>query len=161
MSIRSCTQCNEPFHVVTISAGFVGGKEMEDINCPSCGFLMDRMMTNAVITTKKLSPEEQIARLGKQAPEALTKLKNEWQADPCWDLEDTDGFEAHRDELLAYRLECEAKWTAEKQAQLEKRAELLGCPGNVKLAQYVVSLEYRLDRLVERLETVETSHGFR
>lgn len=97
----------------------------------------------------------------KQTAEAMSRLKLEWRADPCWDLEETEGFEAHRNELMAYRLECEATWNAEKQARLEKRAELLGCPGNIKLAQYVEALEYRFDRLIERLEIVESAHGFR
>lgn len=53
--------------------------------------------------------------------------------------------------MQAYSDECKAKWAAETQARLEKRAEQLGCPGNVKLVQYIEALEHRFDRLVERL----------
>lgn len=70
--------------------------------------------------------------------------------------------------LMALRLtttscrpECKAKWAAETQARLEKRAEQHGCPGNVELVQYIEALEHRFDRLVERLECVETGMGSR
>ena len=41
----------------------------------------------------------------------LEALQDSWKADPIWDIEDTEGFEAYRDELLAWRksyeLECD------------------------------------------------------
>lgn len=95
----------------------------------------------------------------KRTQQELNELKNQWRADPYWDIEGTEGFEAHQDELVAYRGEWEAKWNAERLAHLEKRAEALGCPGNVTLAQYVETLEYRLDRFAERLETLEAGSG--
>lgn len=33
-----------------------------------------------------------------------------WRDDPAWELEETEGFEDHKDELLAFRLKCEAEW---------------------------------------------------
>ena len=30
----------------------------------------------------------------------IEKLKKNWLADPCWDIEDEDGFCEHREELL-------------------------------------------------------------
>jgi hypothetical protein len=95
--------------------------------------------------------------LQKQTPEALHSLKLNWAADACWDIEDTEGFEAHHDELLAYSEEMKATWRAEQQDVLEKRAVALGCPGNLRLANYVVALERRLEKFVERLESVEAS----
>lgn len=45
----------------------------------------------------------------------VQSLKENWKADPCWDIEDTEGFEAHRDELIAFReaheAECERRFT--------------------------------------------------
>jgi len=29
-------------------------------------------------------------------PEQIQKLKDNWSQDPCWDIEDTEGFEAHK-----------------------------------------------------------------
>jgi len=40
----------------------------------------------------------------------INELKRNWSNDPCWDIEDTEGFEAYKQELLAYRLEQEAEW---------------------------------------------------
>lgn len=95
----------------------------------------------------------------KRSPEDLINLKNEWCADPYWDLEDSPGFEAHHDELQAFSQELDARWDAENHARLEERANLLGCPGNLELAQYIEALEYRIDLLIDRLETVEAAQG--
>lgn len=42
--------------------------------------------------------------------EEVRALKVNWQADPMWDIEDTEGFEEHREELLAFRQKCEEGW---------------------------------------------------
>ncbi len=42
--------------------------------------------------------------------EEIETLKANWRNDPIWDIEDTDGFELHRDELVAYRMDWEARW---------------------------------------------------
>ncbi len=39
------------------------------------------------------------------------ELKANWQADPIWDIEETEGFEEHRAELVEFRLKCEENWT--------------------------------------------------
>ena len=41
-------------------------------------------------------------------PAEIESLKKNWDKNPYWPLEDTDGFEAHYAELKAYRLEKEA-----------------------------------------------------
>lgn len=35
--------------------------------------------------------------------EEVESLKANWAADPCWDIEATEGFEEYRDELIAFR----------------------------------------------------------
>jgi len=40
--------------------------------------------------------------------EEVQELKDQWVMDPCWDIEHSEGFEAHKEELLAFRLEQEA-----------------------------------------------------
>lgn len=77
----------------------------------------------------------------------INKLKADWQRDPAWDIEDTPGFEAHHDELLAFRHAKEAEWKAEREARWAKKAEDLGVPGNLKLAAYVERLEQRIEEL--------------
>ncbi len=55
----------------------------------------------------------------------IQNLKRSWVNDPCWDIEDTEGFEDHYDELKSYRLEMKAKWDAEHEARKQKENELL------------------------------------
>ncbi len=47
----------------------------------------------------------------------IETLKAGWLRDPCWDIETTETFEAHRDELLAFRQATEAGWKAEREAR--------------------------------------------
>lgn len=74
-------------------------------------------------------------------------LKQNWLNDPCWDIETTEGFEDHHDNLLAFRLEREAAWQRKRSMQLAERAVELGVPGNLVLALYVEKLEDRIGRL--------------
>lgn len=52
----------------------------------------------------------------------IEKLKKSWLHDPCWDIEDTEGFEEHRDELLAFRKEQDEKWRVERLEREERRS---------------------------------------
>jgi polyhydroxyalkanoate synthesis regulator phasin len=89
--------------------------------------------------------------------EEIEALKIDWASDPSWDIEDTEGFEEHYDELLAYRKQKELEWRQKAQANLEKAAVILGCPDNLQLARYVMSLEDRIESLSSRLEKLENA----
>lgn len=90
----------------------------------------------------------------------IHELIRQWKADPCWDIEDTDGFEEHRAELQAIHEEYLAECAADRQAKLVQKADELGVPGNLKLAKYVMDLEMRLDAMNGALENVYfSSHG--
>lgn len=64
----------------------------------------------------------------------VTELKRQWTQDPCWDIETTDGFENHVDELRAFRKHWEAVCTVRAEvkqindeiAALDKQRALLG-----------------------------------
>lgn len=60
----------------------------------------------------------------------IEDLKENWKKDPCWDIEDTEGFESHREELLAWRKEYEAqreeKWRQREQARREHVLDVTG-----------------------------------
>jgi hypothetical protein len=43
--------------------------------------------------------------------EEIEELKQQWVSDPCWDIEETEGFESHRDELKRFSLDMEARWS--------------------------------------------------
>lgn len=77
----------------------------------------------------------------------IEKLKQGWASDPCWDIETTEGFEDHQEELTAFRAEKEAEWSEQRQKRLAELAEDLGCPGNLKLAEHFEALKYRMEIL--------------
>jgi hypothetical protein len=49
----------------------------------------------------------------KKTWDEVQKLKNDWFYDPVWDLEHTEGFEDHKEELLTYSLRCKKIWERE------------------------------------------------
>ena len=44
----------------------------------------------------------------------IEDLKRGWLKDPCWDIEETEGFEAHREELELFHATMRAKWKKER-----------------------------------------------
>ena len=42
--------------------------------------------------------------------DVIEKLKENWMQDPGWDIEETEGFEEHLEELLNFRKQKEAEW---------------------------------------------------
>lgn len=110
----------------------------------------------------------------------IDQLKSDWNGDGGWDLEDAEGFEEHREELLAYRKQVEAQ-RAERRAKEHELAiaRLLqpalaslpekdgrggltrddaGRPGHAAnrllraVAEMLLPIVQRLDRLDERQE---------
>jgi len=83
----------------------------------------------------------------------IDELKAGWASDPCFDIEDTEGFEDVREELRDFRYEMEAKWADERMARLNKLAEKLGF---VHRGIYEPGTSYRLDPLffTEYVETL-------
>lgn len=61
------------------------------------------------------------------SPEEIQELKDNWRRDPCWDIEDTEGFEEHREELLAYSLEMKAHWKEQAEKHHDELATMY-CP---------------------------------
>jgi len=45
-----------------------------------------------------------------KSPEEIQALKDNWRHDPCYDIEDAEGFEDHREELKAYSNAMETLW---------------------------------------------------
>jgi len=88
-------------------------------------------------------------------------LKDNWEGDPCWDIWETEGFEEYEAELRLFQEKREVEWRELRQKELLATANaLVGVPGNVLLADYVLKLESRIDRLVDRIEahtTIEES----
>lgn len=87
----------------------------------------------------------------RKSPDELLELKRQWVADPAWDLDDTSGFEAHRDELAAFAEAHHAKQQAAHEARMVALAAQLGCPGNLALAERWHGLCWRIEQLEARL----------
>jgi hypothetical protein len=89
--------------------------------------------------------------------EEIDGLKSAWRHDPIWDIECTEGFEAHYDELLEYRREVEQVWKDRSNERLMDKAEKLGVPGNTRLAQHIDFLEHKINQLQESILKMQTS----
>ena len=79
----------------------------------------------------------------------VEQLKRKWVEDPCWDLEDTEGFEEYEQELLHFRLDMEQQWKREKDEKEEVTLDdnlLISV-----LMSRVGDLEERVDSLEEKL----------
>jgi hypothetical protein len=85
--------------------------------------------------------------------EELEKLKADWLGDDCWNLEDAEGFEDHRDELAAFREASQAERKQQEQQRREARAAELGC--SVALLTTIEGLKSQLDRLEQKVEKTE------
>ena len=58
-------------------------------------------------------------------PAQIQQLKENWKHDPCWEIEDTPGFEEHRAELLAWRQQYEADIERQHTLRIERRREMV------------------------------------
>lgn len=85
----------------------------------------------------------------------IEELKRNWKSDPCWDIEETEGFEEHKEELKQFRLDQEKEWEARRYNSLLLRSEALGIRGNIKLVNCIELLESRIKSLEERLYSLE------
>lgn len=85
--------------------------------------------------------------------EEIEQLKHSWAADPCWDIENTEGFEDHADVLWVYRLQMEEKWSAQaqekKNAARQQLSKVIGGCDNLALLDYFIDLERRIKALEE------------
>lgn len=72
-------------------------------------------------------------------------LKDQWRADPIWNLEDTEGFEEHYHELFDYRVYWEEIWRKDQRENLRNRASTLEC--SRATAEYIIFLEERIRKL--------------
>lgn len=71
--------------------------------------------------------------------------------DPCWNIEETDGFDDHYDELFSFRKEMEEKWENNRRDRLEQLAVGLGLTDNMKLVAYLEMLNVRIIELEIKL----------
>lgn len=86
----------------------------------------------------------------------LDALKVNWMADPCWDIEDTEGFEAHYTELHDWRVEVEQEQERQRNDILRLKIAELNC--SKQTAEHVMSLERRLAALEAANEKLQAQY---
>jgi hypothetical protein len=72
-------------------------------------------------------------------------LKAQWKADPCWDIEDTEGFEEYRAELFDWRIAYNDEIRHQKHLRILNFAQRYDVP--IGIADYILTLEARIARL--------------
>lgn len=80
----------------------------------------------------------------------IEDLKADWLEDPCWDIETTEGFEDHKEELKTFADEQKTKWKAEwdkKVAEYGKRHSI----ANPFVAERLFTIEMNLSRIDQLL----------
>ena len=80
-----------------------------------------------------------------RSEEELDDLKVDWLDDPCWDIEETPGFEVWHDDLLAWRKEIEAQHALDERDRVGLKTAELGI--NAALLAYIEQLERRIAAL--------------
>ncbi len=89
-----------------------------------------------------------------KARHQVERLKLAWLADPLWDIEDTQGFEEHHDELVLFRKATQARWKAAEQtreAAIDAEADRLGVHGLLRLLRRVEELQHRHNAALQHL----------
>lgn len=87
--------------------------------------------------------------------EDIESLKKNWLSDPCWDIEDTEGSEAHREELEKFHEEKKLEWTKARLEREWAEMERLGI-NNKSTYLYLKNLEYSIETLEKRVYAIET-----
>lgn len=83
----------------------------------------------------------------------IEALKTEWLSDPCWDLENSEGYEEHFEELRAFSEQYWREVSNRVNIQLAVRSRMLGC--SVQLVEYIETLEQAIEALSERIRKLE------
>ncbi|MFA4870972.1 MAG: hypothetical protein WC623_22425 [Pedobacter sp.] len=82
--------------------------------------------------------------------EEIIHLKQNWRNDPCWDIENTEGFEEYKEELLAYRLKVEAEDKFNEEKRVFLLCEKYHC--NDELLKVIESMQRRIEALEQKSE---------
>ena len=85
----------------------------------------------------------------------VEELKNNWMNDPCWDIYETEGFEEYRDELFEFQKRVEKENEEIRLKELNDKADSLGISGNIKLAQYILNLEWKISSLSDKIQSIQ------
>ena len=88
-----------------------------------------------------------------KSTEEIEALKQEWLTYPEWEIEDVEGFEAHRDELREFRVQKERDWELERLKADIQECKQLGC--SPQLLSELKSIRYIWRNIEKRLTKLE------
>lgn len=87
--------------------------------------------------------------------EDVERLKKQWDADPCFDLADTEGFEEYHNELVAHENMRGAQWSEEHGERVREVIVRYGQgysrDNAVRFGEAILKLEERVKKLEKRL----------
>lgn len=86
---------------------------------------------------------------GKRTTEEIEDLKAQWLADPSWDIEQTEGFEAHEAALTDFHEQHRRIWDIAAFKHTESECNRLGC--SPQMLSRLKFLESRIDSLSREL----------
>jgi hypothetical protein len=99
--------------------------------------------------------------------EQIEELKSQWLADPCWDIENTPGFDAWHHELLAYRLDLEVASLRLRNETLRIAAAKADTAKRPRLFEFANGSEIDVDRYIaldatarEHVATFQLHHSY-
>ena len=75
----------------------------------------------------------------------LDKLKDIWLKDPCWDIEDTEGFEKYRTHLRLFRIKHEQIWANQYAEKVKAKADSLNV--SINASDRIINYERSLQEL--------------
>lgn len=94
----------------------------------------------------------------------IDSLKRDWVNDPCWDLEDTEGFEDCKEELKEFQDRMEQMWREEREEEERKAyemAEKLGVIGLYKLIKNQEETILKHSRVLELIMDGKNLEAYR
>lgn len=94
-----------------------------------------------------------MAAIATKSKEEIQGLKDAWRNDPIWDIEESEGFEAHKKELLEYRKKWEGIWEEKRFKFLKAKGEKMGVTENLELVAYIDFLERRISDLESKINS--------
>lgn len=101
--------------------------------------------------------------MAKKTRKEIEELKRGWASDPCFDIEDTEGFEDVRDELIEFKNQKEFEREEARMTRIRKLAEefgfVIGGDGmyDVQKATHVEPQKFitRMEKLLDHVDDLE------
>jgi hypothetical protein len=88
----------------------------------------------------------------------IEQLKAAWDYDPLWDLDRTEGFEEHAEELREHQAMREREATQQREQEIANRAKKLNC--SRELVMYIERLEWQVEAVQSKLDDLIQRCGF-